>query len=101
MLVRFDAFAIVGNTGIVMEGNHGRERWDAFFRTRSSADCKALATKVPIAELIGFREEIGGGRTVCSLRSGPQHANPMGTLHGGMICDLADAAMDMAFLNRC
>jgi len=70
--VRVDVFAIVGNSGIVMEENHGRERWDAFFQTRSSADCKALASKVPIAELIGFRvEEIGGGRTVHSLWSGP------------------------------
>src|SRR5580700_1211821 len=60
---------------------------------------KALTSKVPIAELIGFRvEEIGGGRAVGSLRSGPQHANPMGTLHGGVLCDLADAAMGMAFL---
>jgi len=60
---------------------------------------KALASKVPIAELIGFRvEEIGGGRAVVSLRTGPQHADPMGTLHGGVMCDLADAAMGMAFV---
>jgi uncharacterized protein (TIGR00369 family) len=61
---------------------------------------KALTSKVPIAELIGFRvEEIGDGRAVGSLRSGPQHANPMGTLHGGVLCDLADAAMGMAFVS--
>jgi uncharacterized protein (TIGR00369 family) len=60
---------------------------------------RVLASKVPIAELIGFVvEEIGGGRAVASLRSGPQHANPMGTLHGGVLCDLADAAMGMAFV---
>jgi uncharacterized protein (TIGR00369 family) len=60
---------------------------------------KALTSKVPIAELIGFRvEEIGGGRAVGSLRSGPEHANPMGTLHGGILCDLSDAAMGMAFV---
>ncbi|HYR91852.1 MAG TPA: PaaI family thioesterase [Terriglobia bacterium] len=60
---------------------------------------KALASKVPIAELIGFTvEEVGGGRAVASLQSGPQHANPMGTLHGGVLCDLADAAMGMAFV---
>lgn len=59
---------------------------------------KARTSKVPIAELIGFRvEEIDGGRAVVSLRAGPQHANPMGTLHGGVLCDLADAAMGMAF----
>ena len=59
---------------------------------------KAFAAPVPVAELIGFRlEEIRGGRAVGSLRTGPQHTNPMGTLHGGVLCDLADAAMGMAF----
>lgn len=59
---------------------------------------KVLASKPPIAELIGFSvEEISDGRAVASLQSGPQHANPMGTLHGGVLCDVADAAMGMAF----
>ena len=26
-----------------------------------------------------------------------KHLNPMGTLHGGVICDIADAAMGMAY----
>ena len=60
---------------------------------------KVLGGTVPIAELLGFRfEEAAGGRAVGSLRSGPQHANPMGTLHGGVLCDLADAAMGVAFV---
>ena len=59
---------------------------------------KVLASNPPVAELIGFSiEEIGDGRAVGSLQSGPQHANPMGTLHGGVLCDVADAAMGMAF----
>jgi uncharacterized protein (TIGR00369 family) len=59
---------------------------------------KVLTAKPPIAELIGFViEGIGDGRAVGSLQAGPQHANPMGTLHGGVLCDLADAAMGMAF----
>ena len=59
---------------------------------------KVLAAKPPIAELIGFVvEDIGDGRAVGSLKAGPQHANPMGTLHGGVLCDIADAAMGMAF----
>ena len=59
---------------------------------------KVLASKPPIAELIGFSvEEICDGRAVGSLQSGPQHTNPMGTLHGGVLCDVADAAMGMAF----
>jgi uncharacterized protein (TIGR00369 family) len=61
---------------------------------------KARRSKVPIAELIGFSvDNVAGGRAVASLRSGPQHRNPMGTLHGGVLCDLADAAMGMAFVS--
>ena len=53
---------------------------------------------VPIARLIGFEiTEIENGRAVGQLQAGPRHSNPMGTLHGGILCDLADAAMGMAF----
>src|SRR6202035_2877596 len=53
---------------------------------------------VPVARLIGFEaKDIGDGRAVVTLQAGPQHANPMGTLHGGILCDIADAAMGMAF----
>jgi uncharacterized protein (TIGR00369 family) len=58
------------------------------------------AATVPIAKLIGFHaEHIGDGRAVASFEAGPQHANPMGTLHGGVLCDIADAAMGMAFVS--
>ena len=51
----------------------------------------------PIARLIGFDlESIELGRSVFSLQAGEKHANPMGTLHGGVICDVADAAMGTA-----
>ncbi len=61
---------------------------------------KLRHSTVPIAELIGFHiDEIAAGRAVASLRSGTQHANPMGTLHGGVLCDLTDAAMGMAFVS--
>jgi uncharacterized protein (TIGR00369 family) len=59
---------------------------------------KVLVAKPPIAELIGFViEGIGDGHAVGTLQAGPQHANPMGTMHGGVLGDLADAAMGMAF----
>jgi uncharacterized protein (TIGR00369 family) len=59
---------------------------------------KALASRPAVAELIGFNvEEVSDGRAVGCLQAGPQHANPMGTMHGGVLCDLADAAMGMAF----
>lgn len=51
----------------------------------------------PIAKLVGFAMmQIELGRSVFEMDAGPQHANPMGTLHGGVICDLADAAMGTA-----
>ena len=60
---------------------------------------KALAS-TPIADLIGFTiGEVGDGRATASLQPGPQHANPMGTLHGRVLCDLSDAAMGMAFVS--
>lgn len=59
---------------------------------------RSFEKEPPIAELIGFTvDEIADGHAVASLQTGPQHANPMGTLHGGILCDLADAAMGMAF----
>lgn len=52
----------------------------------------------PVANLIGFKlVEAGPGRAVFEMEAGPQHANPMGTLHGGILCDVADAAMGVAF----
>ena len=52
----------------------------------------------PIGKLVGFRPtSIETGRAVFELEAGPQHANPMGTLHGGVICDVADAAMGTAY----
>jgi uncharacterized protein (TIGR00369 family) len=62
------------------------------FRTR------AKTNDVPVARLIGFEaKEITEGRAAVTLSAGRQHANPMGTLHGGILCDIADAEMGMAF----
>ncbi len=55
------------------------------------------APKPPIAELIGFDlAEVFLGHAVMTMAASYRHANPMGTLHGGVMCDLADAAMGMA-----
>lgn len=52
----------------------------------------------PIATLIGFKvTAIAPGAATVTLEAGPQHANPMGTLHGGILCDIADAAMGLAY----
>ena len=55
-------------------------------------------TTAPVAKLVGFRPtSVGEGKAVFELQAGPQHANPMGTLHGGVLCDVADAAMGVAY----
>jgi len=62
------------------------------FRTRVKTN------DVPVFRLIGFEaKEITKGGAVVTFVAGPQHANPMGTLHGGILCDVADAAMGIAF----
>jgi uncharacterized protein (TIGR00369 family) len=51
----------------------------------------------PIADLIGFTlKQIELGRSIFEMDAARQHANPMGTLHGGVVCDIADAAMGTA-----
>lgn len=52
----------------------------------------------PIAQLIGFQvTSVRHGEAVVELEASDTHANPMGTLHGGVLCDIADAAMGIAF----
>lgn len=52
----------------------------------------------PIAELLGMRYiAAGDGRAVIEMDASERHANPMGTLHGGVLCDLADFAMGAAY----
>ena len=51
----------------------------------------------PIAKLIGFQmRSVELGISVFELDTGPQHANPMGTLHGGVLGDLIDIACGTA-----
>jgi uncharacterized protein (TIGR00369 family) len=52
----------------------------------------------PIAVLIGLRmTAIEPGRSRFELDADARHHNPMGTLHGGVLCDIADIAMGSAF----
>ena len=52
----------------------------------------------PVGDLVGFHVvEVEPGRAVFEMDVGPRHANPMGTLHGGILCDIADAAMGIAY----
>lgn len=64
--------------------------------TRSSSN--PPETSPPIAELLGFQlESYGDGEAIVTFEPGPEHANPMGTLHGGVLCDIGDLAMGAAY----
>jgi uncharacterized protein (TIGR00369 family) len=65
---------------------------------RVQAMIRGDAPNPPVANLVGFRIlEVAPGRALFEMEAGPQHANPMGTMHGGILCDIADAAMGIAF----
>src|ERR1700676_5039104 len=52
----------------------------------------------PIGRLLGFVVKvIEPGRAVFEMEADQRHHNPMGSLHGGVYCDLADAAMGYAY----
>ena len=52
----------------------------------------------PVAALIGFwLTAIEPGQATLEMDVSERHANPMGSLHGGVLCDIADAAMGMAY----
>jgi uncharacterized protein (TIGR00369 family) len=52
----------------------------------------------PIGALVGFRlVAIEAGRSRFEMHADNRHFNPMGTLHGGILCDIADSAMGMAY----
>jgi uncharacterized protein (TIGR00369 family) len=52
----------------------------------------------PVATLVGFQiTAVQPGEAVVQFEATERHANPMGTLHGGILCDIADAAMGIAY----
>jgi uncharacterized protein (TIGR00369 family) len=55
----------------------------------------------PVAELLGI-EFVGLEDGVCTMKleADERHSNPMGTIHGGVIGDVADAAMGMAYFSQ-
>jgi uncharacterized protein (TIGR00369 family) len=52
----------------------------------------------PIASLLGLvLKAVSPGHAVFEMHVNERHHNPMGTLHGGIYCDLADAALGYAY----
>jgi len=55
----------------------------------------------PLAELLGIRpERLGEGRARFVLTLRPEHMNPYGVTHGGVLYSLADTAMGAALFSR-
>ncbi len=64
----------------------------------SEAIVRGDAPPPPIAQLIGFDLiSVEPGKAIVQFQATEAHANPMGILHGGILCDIADAAMGIAY----
>ena len=62
---------------------------------------KMMAGEVPgppVAQLIGMElAAVRPGQVAIELEPGKQHTSPLGTVHGGILCAIADAAMGLAY----
>ena len=68
---------------------------------RVEAIIRGDAPPPPVARLIGFNLiSVKPGEAVVEFQATEEQANPMGTLHGGVLCDIADAAMGIAFASN-
>lgn len=55
-----------------------------------------------ITQLLKMRiTQVEDGKVTMEMPVDGRYANPIGTLHGGIMCDLADAAMGTAFATTC
>lgn len=55
----------------------------------------------PITGLLGIRPvSLGDGQAVVEMEAGERFHNAMGTVHGGVLLDLADVAMGVAMATR-
>ena len=66
--------------------------------TVTSADKPPFNFPFPIMKTLGFRlVEVGEGTASLEMEAKTDvHSNPMGTIHGGVLCDIADAAIGTA-----
>ncbi|WP_114578685.1 PaaI family thioesterase [Saliphagus sp. LR7] len=54
----------------------------------------------PLGSVLGIElESMGDGESRWRMEVGAEHANPMGTMHGGVLCDIGDAALSTAFMS--
>jgi uncharacterized protein (TIGR00369 family) len=75
--------------------------WEVNFMNRLEELRKMMTGEnpaAPIAQLLGIEIiELDKGMVVLEMEATEKLHNPMGTLHGGILCDLSDLAMGYAF----
>jgi uncharacterized protein (TIGR00369 family) len=66
--------------------------------TLTPTDKSTFNFPAPIMKTLGFRLiEVGEGMASMEMEAKTEfHSNPMGTIHGGVLCDIADAAIGTA-----
>jgi uncharacterized protein (TIGR00369 family) len=66
--------------------------------TGQHLDIEGEQFPAPVGNLLGLKLlEAEKGMAVVEFVADERHANPMGSLHGGILCDIADAAMGFAY----
>ncbi len=66
--------------------------------TEQRPDMEPDQFPAPIGKLLGLKLlQAENGMAVVEFVADERHANPAGTLHGGVLCDIADAAMGFAY----
>jgi uncharacterized protein (TIGR00369 family) len=56
--------------------------------------------RFPLGEFLGFEYRFTPDSCEIDFQPRPEHQNPRGTLHGGVLCDLTDAAMGLTWMRR-
>jgi uncharacterized protein (TIGR00369 family) len=71
----------------------------ASLRDGMAAMLRGAAPAPPAAQLVGFAlTAFGDGEATVTLEAGERHTNPMGTVQGGVLSAMADAAMGWAYM---
>src|SRR5712691_11057698 len=67
-------------------------------RALTADDTTQMSYPPPVAKTIGFELiDVGQASATLKMQTDPAiHGNPMGTVHRGILCDIADAAIGTA-----
>lgn len=82
-----------------MQQGATKQRDTGAIRSYAARVLRGEVSPPPIAQSLGFElVSLAPGQAVVEYAVDlARHANPMGTLHGGVLCDLADLAMGVVY----